>query len=255
MSEPVPARPSATVMITRDGAAGLEVFMVVRDRQVDFASGAAVFPGGKLEPDDDVAAGDIPVPAPDRAYWIGAIRETFEESGLLIARHGASGAIVDAATARSVAAGHRSALLDGTRAFSTILEQSGLIPATDLMAPFAHWVTPVNSPKRFDTHFFLIAALPGQHAEHDGREAVQSFWARPGDLIAEAMAGRQTLVPATELNLELLAESATVAEALAAARARRIVTVMPEMRRTPEGMHIRFAADAGYRRHEMLIRR
>jgi 8-oxo-dGTP pyrophosphatase MutT (NUDIX family) len=243
-------------MIVRDAPAGLEIFMVERGRQVDFASGAVVFPGGKLEDDDRHDGWSVPsLPAPNLAYWIAAIRETFEESGLLIARHATSNAIVDAVTARSLASVERTALLDGQRRFSAILADAGLKPALDLMAPFAHWITPEPVPKRFETHFFLIAALPGQEALHDGREAVHSFWARPSDLIADAAAGKRVLVPATELNLELLSESPTIATALAAARQRRIVTVMPLMRKVAEGMHLTFPADAGYRRTEMLIRR
>jgi 8-oxo-dGTP pyrophosphatase MutT (NUDIX family) len=253
--EPAVARPSATVMIIRDGIPGLEIFMVTRDRQVDFAAGAAVFPGGKVDADDARAGWPAPPGAPDASYWIAAVRETFEETGLLLARNRETFGTVDPTEAARIDAEHRTPLLDGTRPFSEILTAAGLVPALDLMTPFAHWVTPEASPKRFDTHFFLVAALPGQIARHDGREAVASFWITPAELLAEARAGRHTLVPATEFNLELLAESGTVADAVATARARRIVTVMPTMRRVPEGMHLTFPADAGYRRTEMVMKR
>ena len=257
MSTTVPAtpRPSATVLIVRDTPGGLEVFMVARDRQVDMASGAVVFPGGKLDPDDRATAwGALAAPqAPDRAYWIAAVRETFEESGLLIAK--SDQGTIDAAGAARIEATLRTPLLDQAVTFSQLMTEKGLTPALDLMAPFAHWVTPVTVPKRFETFFFLIAALHGQSAVHDGREAVNSFWIRPKDLLAEAAAGRQTLVPATQLNVELLAETDTVAQALAAARARRIVTVMPEMTKVSGGLRLNIPANAGYRTTEMLLKR
>ena len=252
---PALPRPSATVLIVRDTPAGLEIFMVVRDRQVDLASGAVVFPGGKVDADDRSAAwGALVAPkAPDRAYWIAAVRETFEESGLLIAATG--GRVIAAADATRIAASLRTPLLDANVKFSQLMTEKGLSPALDLMAPFAHWVTPLQVAKRFETHFFLIAALDGQDAVHDGREAVSSFWMRPQDLLAEAAAGRQTLVPPTRLNLEMLAESRTVAEAMAAARARTIVTVMPEMTKIDGGMRLSIPADAGYLTTEVVLKR
>jgi 8-oxo-dGTP pyrophosphatase MutT (NUDIX family) len=248
-------RPSATVLIVRDTPFGLEVFMVARDRQVDMASGAVVFPGGKVDPDDRSPTwGALAAPgAPDLPYWIAAVRETFEESGLLIAQSGADAISPD--TAQRITEHFRTPLLDQTITFSTLMSEKALVPALGLMAPFAHWITPPMVPKRFETHFFLIASLPGQTAVHDGREAVSSFWIRPKDLLAEADAGRQTLVPATRLNVELLAETDTVAAALAAARARNIVTVMPEMTKVDGGMRLTLPANAGYRTTEMLLRR
>ena len=252
---PALPRPSATVLIVRDAPDGLEIFMVARDRQVDMASGAVVFPGGKIDADDRAPVwGALAAPkAPDRAYWIAAVRETFEEAGLLIAS-GAAGPIA-AAEATRIAGTLRTPLLDGNVKFSQLMTEKGLQPALDSMAPFAHWVTPLQVPKRFETHFFLVAALPGQEAVHDGREAVSSFWMRPKDLLADGAAGRQTLVPPTRLNLELLAESETVAEALIAARARTIVTVMPEMTKIEGGMRLSIPADAGYRTTEVVLKR
>jgi 8-oxo-dGTP pyrophosphatase MutT (NUDIX family) len=254
---PTLPRASATVMLVRDTPSGLEIFMVVRDRQVDIATGAVVFPGGKVDA-DDAASGwpDVHAPgAPGLAYWIAAVRETYEESGLLLARERTSGAVVTAAKASALAAATRTPLLGGSVLFSALMATAGLVPALDLMAPFAHWVTPVTAPKRFDTHFFLAAALPGQAASHDGREAVQSFWMRPQELLVEGAAGRQTLVPPTRLNLELLAETTTVADAIAAARARPVVTVMPVAKSTPDGLLLTIPKDAGYKTTEVLIKR
>jgi 8-oxo-dGTP pyrophosphatase MutT (NUDIX family) len=253
---PAAARASATVMIVRDGAKGLEIFMVARDRQVDMATGAVIFPGGKVDADDAAPSwGALSAPrAPDRSYWIAALRETYEESGLLLANTGE--AHVEAEAAAKINAETRTPLLDGKQTYSAILQARGLLPAFDRMTPFAHWVTPVSQPKRFKTHFFLAAAPAGQQAVHDGREAVSSFWMRPIDLLEEGAAGRQTLVPPTRLNLEMLAESGTtVADAFAAAKARRIVTVMPQSSKTPEGIRLTIPADAGYKTTELLIKR
>jgi 8-oxo-dGTP pyrophosphatase MutT (NUDIX family) len=246
------------VLIVRDGADGLEVFMVARERQVDFASGAVVFPGGKIDPDDHVAAwASAPAPGavPERAYWIAAVRETFEEAGLLIARRQQDHAALSAADVAGLAARYRTPLLDGATTFSTICTTAGLVPDFGAMVPFAHWITPLTVPKRFETHFFLVAAQAGHVAEHDGREAVRSFWTRPEALIADAKAGRQTLVPATQANLELLALSPTVTAALAAARARPVLPVMPVMERVEGGMRLSIRTDAGYPTTDMILRR
>lgn len=258
MAEPVLPRPSATVMIVRDGANGLEIFMVARDRQVDFASGAVVFPGGKVDPDDHAevwSAAPMPVKGPDRSYWIAAVRETFEESGLLIAERANGGEHLSAADVAEIGAQHRSAVLDGALTFSALAQTLGIVPAYRSMVHFAHWITPETMPKRFDTHFFLVAAKADHVATHDGREAVKSFWITPQELIAESEAGRQVLVPATKANLEMLAESTTVSDALATAGTRDVLPVMPKLEKVPGGMRLTIRTDAGYRTTEMLLKR
>jgi 8-oxo-dGTP pyrophosphatase MutT (NUDIX family) len=245
-------------MIVRDAPDGIEVFMVARDRQVDFASGAIVFPGGKLdEADSDVRwAKSAPAnPTPALPYWIAGVRETFEESGILLARAVNGGGIVDGPAASRIGERHRSALLDGARSFVDIMQEEALAPALDHMVPFAHWITPVEAPRRFETHFFLVAAPSGQTAQHDGREAVRSLWATPRALISDADAGGQVLVPATRLNLELLTGSETVADAMSAARGRRIVTVTPAMTKAEGGVRISIPPEAGYRTTDMFIPR
>lgn len=259
MAEPVTPRPSATVMIARDGANGMEIFMVARDRQVDFASGAVVFPGGKVDPDDhheawQPAAAALPAKGPESQYWIAAVRETFEESGLLIAERSGGGRL-SAADVAEIGASHRARILDGSVTFSSLTQSLGLVPAFSEMVHFAYWVTPVTMPKRFETHFFLVHAPEEHVATHDGQEAVRSFWISPRDLVAEADAGRQVLVPATRANLELLAESKTVADALAAARQRSIVPVMPVVEKADGGVVIKIRDDAGYRNTSFFVKR
>jgi 8-oxo-dGTP pyrophosphatase MutT (NUDIX family) len=257
MTTPAPARPSSTVLIVRDGRSGIEVFMVGRERQVDFASGVLVFPGGKVDPDDhaEVWPHIAPPTAPDHAYWIAAVRETFEESGLLIARRADTSKPVSAVEAAAVASRFRTPLLDGATTFSAIAREAGIEPDFSAMVPFAHWITPVTIPKRFETHFFLVSAHDGQVAEHDGREAVRSFWIRPQDLLADVEAGRQSLVPATKANIEMLGESDTVANAMTASRQRTIVPVMPVMEKVEGGMRLTIRKDAGYKTTEVMIRR
>ncbi len=239
---PVPARPAATVLLVRDGAAGLEVFMVVRHREIEFAGGALVFPGGRVEATDAELAGGDPL----GAYRIAGIRETFEECGVLLARPRGGAGTIGAERLVEVADRHHAALGRGERSLPEVLAAEDLEPATDALAHFAHWVTPASRSKRFDTQFFLAAAPPDQLAVHDGLESVESVWIAPAQAVAEADAGQRRLVFATRKNLEKLARHATVADATAAARAAAVVRVQPEMVRAGEGWRIRIPAEADY---------
>ena len=251
--------PSATVMVVRDGAAGLEVFMLVRNRMVDFASGALVFPGGKVDGSDrDPAWAEMaPLDAshPERSYWVASVRETFEETGLLIADHRDSGQPVAVDEAHRITAAAQKAVADGSRSFADLIAAERLGIATARMVHFAHWITPTTMPKRFDTHFFLAEAPAGQHAVHDGGETVESVWINPLQAIREAEAGTRTLVPATTLNLEKLARAGTVKEAFAQARASQIVTVTPVVAKASGGVRISIPADAGYETTEVFVAR
>jgi 8-oxo-dGTP pyrophosphatase MutT (NUDIX family) len=256
-SAPVPARPASTVTILRDGPGGIEVFMVVRHREIDFASGALVFPGGKVDAQD---AGDgwtdlapAAPAAPDRSFFVAAGRETFEEAGLVLARRRGTANMVDAATADRLVEAHRARLLKGEVSFADIVRSEGLTLALDLMVPFAHWITPEALPKRFDTHFFLVTAPVSQLGVHDGAESVEGFWIAPQQALAEAEAGTRTLVFATRMNLTKLARYATVAEAVAATRARPVVTVVPKVKRTAEGRWLQIPAEADYGVTEVFV--
>jgi hypothetical protein len=132
------------------------------------------------------------------------------------------------------------------RSFSEFIAAENLELALDALTPFAHWITPPILPKRFDTHFYIVAAPSDQIAIHDGSESVDSVWINPARALAEADAGKYTLVFATRLNLQLLAESADAASAVAAARARRIVTVEPVAVKTETGYTMRIPIEAGY---------
>jgi 8-oxo-dGTP pyrophosphatase MutT (NUDIX family) len=209
-------RPATTVLLLRpsqtgDAASPLEVFMVVRHHQIDSFSGALVFPGGKL------------------------------------ARKRGQRALIGAADLKGIEERWRAKLAKDEASIVDMVEAEDLEIATELMTPYAHWITPTFVPKRFDTWFFLAEAPEDQIALHDGSESTDSVWIGPQEAIEEAKAGKRTLVHATTKNLELLAEGKTVAGAIAAARTRKIVTVLPwvEVKDGKKFLHI--PEGAGYR--------
>jgi 8-oxo-dGTP pyrophosphatase MutT (NUDIX family) len=261
MSLEATARPAATILLLRDGPQGIEVFMVVRHHAIDFASGALVFPGGRVEEADQaLATPPLDYPNPDRldapamAFRIAAIRETFEECGVLLARPRGSDQLVDAAALQRLDAQHRAALNAGSIGFDTVLEAEDLVPAPDLLVHFAHWITPVNQPKRYDTHFFLAEAPAEQLAVHDGTGAVESIWITPQQALADTEAGRFKLVFATAKNLEKLGRSRTVKQALDAARAKRVVTVQPKGTKLEGNKRLlRIPAEADYGGSEFIV--
>ncbi len=247
MNEGVPVRLASTILLVRDGASGLEVFMVVRHHQMDFASGALVFPGGSVDAGDFAIAADAarcgPTTAVDqhgRALRVAAVRETFEECGVLLARARGSTELLDGV--RSAAIGAKAQ----GRSFAELIAVEDLHLALDALTPFAHWITPPILPKRFDTHFYIAAAPTDQIAVHDGSESVDSTWINPSRALADAQAGKYTLVFATRLNVRMLAERNDVASALAAARARRIVAVEPVAVKTETGYTMKIPIEAGY---------
>lgn len=222
---PVTPRPAAAILLLRDAAAGLEVLMICRAKAMSFAGGAMAFPGGRIDDADALLA---PQGDPLGAFRIGAIREAWEETGMLLARPNAMAT-------------------DSGTEFHAHLREQGLAPDHAALTPFAHWITPEQSPKRFDTHFFLAEAPEGQEAQHDGSETEEAIWLRPDQVIKEAEAGLRTLVFPTRLNLLRLSRHATAAEAIAAARATPVVTVMP--RPEPDGQggtNLRIPEAAGY---------
>jgi 8-oxo-dGTP pyrophosphatase MutT (NUDIX family) len=255
------ARPAATIVLMRDGEEGLEVFMVVRHHAIDFASGALVFPGGRVEDNDFTVASDAAFcPNPDgfdreaMAFRIAAIRETFEECGVLFARPRGGEALIDAAGLLAVERAHRAAWSEGRVGFDAVLTAHGLLPATDLLTHFAHWITPRNQPKRYDTHFFLARGPEAHLAAHDGAEAVDSLWITPRQALSDTETGRFKLVFATQMNLKKLTEYRTAAEAIAAAREANVVTVLPEVSRVDGARRLlRIPIEAGYGAAEFLV--
>ena len=255
------ARPAATIMLLRDGPAGIEVFMIVRHLAAAFAAGALVFPGGRVEEADHVLASTLGDGANKNgldhealSFRVAAIRETFEECGVLLARPDGSERLIDAAMLGRLEDQHRAALNAGSIGFDAVLGSEGLRPAPDLLVHFAHWITPSQQPKRYDTHFFLAEAPAAHLAVHDGAEAVESLWINPAQALADAEAGRFKLVFATAKNLEKLGRAMTVRDAMESARASRVVTVQPKGTRLDGSRRLlRIPEEAGYGGSEFIV--
>ena len=256
MTEAVAPRPASTILLLRDSAATrgeIEVFMMVRHYQIDFNSGALVFPGGSVDAGDrdiigcpELLGGGEGLDAAALSFRIAAIRETFEESGILLARAQGSTALIDAQRARQIEAAHRAALCEGTISFLQVLTDNGLLLALDELVPYAHWITPEGMPKRFDTWFFLAAAPPEQAGAHDGKESTDSIWLSPREALAGAESGRFKLpFPATR-NLIKLGRHAGSQAAIEDAKGKPIVTVTPIMTQLNGGRQLRIPREAGY---------
>jgi len=231
---PATPRPAATMILARDGANGIETFMVVRNKGMDFLGGAMVFPGGKLE-DSDRDPALRPHCRGDAEWddlWLGlrvaCIRETFEESGVLLARPRGGEDFLTDARMHELEPKYCKALHAGDVSMLEMVQAEDIELATDALVYFAHWVTPEIRPKRFDTHFFLAPAPPGHVASHDGLESTDSEWADIDNVFDSIRSGRRQVMYPTQCNLAALNRSPTVAEALAAARDSEVVRVLPK---------------------------
>jgi 8-oxo-dGTP pyrophosphatase MutT (NUDIX family) len=249
LSDAVPL--AATLLLLRDSGAGLEVLMITRHAETVFAGGAAVFPGGRLDAEDSAPAllrhcRAVPdIDTAQLALRVCAIRETFEEAGLLLARRAGDEQLLDGAEVAKLQAALL-ARLGHPPDFTELVIEGGLELATELLVPFAHWITPAIRPRRYDTYFFLAPAPDRQDARHDGHEAVASIWVAPAKAAADGAAQRIKMIFATRFNLEKLARSTTPEAAFAAARADTIVTVCPVYRETPQGLMWCIPIEAGY---------
>jgi 8-oxo-dGTP pyrophosphatase MutT (NUDIX family) len=226
-----PATPSlaATLMLVRDRGA-LEVLMVERHADMRFGPGALVFPGGKLDAQDvdpawsAYALGWAELDDEARGLRICAIRETFEETGILVA-YGLDGQDGNAA---EIASGLRSAVAFGDLPFLEVIKTAGLRLDLHALVSFARWVTPTRQPIRFDAAFFIAPAPQGQAAVCDEREIVAADWLRPAEALDMADMEQRKLMRPTRANLLLLAADACVSEALANAGKRPVVTIRQE---------------------------
>lgn len=242
-----PAFPSATVLLVRDKPR-FEVLMVRRHHEIEFASGALVFPGGKVDDEDrdpawiGLAIGLDHLTADERALRVCAVREAFEESGILLARHATDASwAIGPRTAQG-----REAVARNELGFRELVAELGVKLELGALVPFAHWITPAAMRKRFDTRFYLMTAPADQLAACDGFETVDAEWITPAEALRLGEAGERTIVFPTRLNLKLLAESASAAEALASAAARSLLAIEPLVERRPDGLYVSIPADAGY---------
>lgn len=217
----VPVRPAATVMLVRDGRTGIEVLMLRRTTTAVFAAGVHVFPGGRVDAADDTdvpgggewrtgldpAAADarLAVPSGGRAHWVAALRESFEEAGLLLARRsdGTPLTFSDRAAAERFAA-YRDALHRGELTLGELCRREELVLPLGELRYVSHWVTPVGPPRRFDTRFFVARAPQGQDPVHDDSETIASEWLAPDVALERHEAGEIGLFAPTIANLGFL---------------------------------------------------
>ena len=234
-ADSVPVRPAATVMLVRDGSDGLEVFMLQRTLSAAFARGQYVFPGGKVddadhgeafEPicdglDDATASASMGLDTGGLAWLVAAIRECFEEAGVLLARPLDGHDIVrfdDPEVAdRFNTARHE--IHDGSRSLVDLCAAEGLLLLTDRIHLVDHWVTPVGERRRFDTRFFVAEAPAAQEPLHDDKETIASLWVRPADALRMWSDGELQMFPPTVASLRFLEPHQTAADAVAASRA------------------------------------
>lgn len=238
MSQPSPVipRPAATVTLARDVASGgVEVFMVRRHINSEFVPDAFVFPGGSVKPRDiETERTPLCAPVPDgptalgSGFRVAALRECFEEAGVLLARKdGLTLAIPPADIPRFAA--YRDGLDHDTLTLSDVAKREGLTLGTDELLHWAHWITPEAMPKRFDTHFFLAASPPEQEAAHDELETTAGVWIAPEDALAGFERGEFPIVFATIHQLRALTGLRSVADATSRFAGAMPVTIMPRI--------------------------
>ncbi len=233
-----PIRSAATLVVVRDGADGLETLLSRRADGADYFSRAWVFPGGIVDAGDRqahrVCAGLDDAEASRRLgleqggldYWVAAIRECFEESGLLFA-YAANGSLIEGGSAARLA-GWRPTLHRGERDIAALCETEGIRLAADRLVYLSHWLTPLGRAKRYDTRFFITAAPAAQTAISDGVEMVEQLWISPADALART--GSLKLLTPTQTTLQTLARFKDTASALAWAAAPRAVSLtMPRV--------------------------
>lgn len=210
---------AATLVLVRDGSAGVEVYMTRRPGGIDFAD-LHVFPGGKVSAEDDDSLVNATVPlcglaaadadrqleeAQALRYWLAAVRESFEECGVLFARNAVGGWLSIAADERTDYVALRQALIDGRTSLSQLCAQRELTIDLSTVAYLSHWLTPATVPRRFDTRFFLARMLPEQQTVEHAEEVVSGHWVRPAAALAHADAGDWQLISPTRVTLESIA--------------------------------------------------
>lgn len=253
----VQPRSSSAVMIVRDSPAGLEVFMVRRVVQSEFMPDVYVFPGGSVQPDDLAAEQEAGLcrevvasaadPTGRTALGIGAraaaIRELFEEAGVLLAYQGEQVLAVNESTQAQFTA-YRQAFHERRGSLVEMAHALSLVLATDRLHYFAHWVTPEGMPRRFNTHFFVSAAPQGQEAVYDRLETSDGLWIAPAEALARAERNAFPIVFATIHQLHDLAAFGSVAELLPASARTPVRTHAPVLVERDGQFHVYLPEDA-----------
>ncbi|MEU7475111.1 NUDIX hydrolase [Lentzea sp. NPDC042327] len=236
VAQPVEPRDAVTVVLLRDGAAGVEAFLLRRVKGMAFAGGMTVFPGGGVDPRDADTSVAWAGPPPSwwgsvfgvdeslaRAFVCAAVRETFEESGVLLAGPSPSTVVADA----SVYAQARQDLVDRKVSLAEFLAAAGLVLRADLLRPWANWVTPREEPRRYDTRFFVAALPTGQHADGATTEASDAAWQTPAEAVQDAQEGRRMLMPPTWRTLDEVGALGSVAAVMAEERS--VEKIIPKL--------------------------
>ncbi len=231
-------RDAATVMLLRSSDDGLEVYMLRRQASMAFAPGAYVFPGGSVDARDSDE--EVAWTGPDAAEWgrvfdappslaralvCAAVRETFEESGVLLAGESADSVVAD--TTSDDWEADRQALLDRSVSLAELLARRNLVLRADLLRPWSRWITPVIEPRRYDTRFFAAALPTGQRTRDVGGEASEVAWVAPGKALSAGERGEIRLFPPTAVTLSELAACGDLETVLAGPR--EVVPIIPEV--------------------------
>lgn len=258
----VEVRDAATVMLVRDGEQGLEVFMLRRNLNSDFVGGAYVFPGGGVDEHDrhldlgpicegrtdDEASALLGIDDGGLAFWVAAIREAFEEAGVLLA-YDADGKVLDLTDDDTKARfeAHRAAVDAGERRLVDVCAEEGLRLACDAIHYFSHWITPEGPPRRYDTRFFVARAPENQAYLHDDRETIASTWIRPADALEAHRRKEFDIIFPTIRNLEAIGRFERTDDLLAAAAViESVPAILPRIVQDGDGMRILLPGDPGY---------
>jgi 8-oxo-dGTP pyrophosphatase MutT (NUDIX family) len=238
---PAEPRPASTVILLRDGSAGLQVYLLRRTASMAFAAGMSVFPGGRVDPSDAAVADAWTGPSPSWfaarlgcsvelavAFVAAAVRETFEESGVLLAGPSADSVVAD--TTGASWDDDRVALEGRSLSFADFLHRRGLVLRADLLGVWAHWITPEFEPRRYDTRFFVAALPSGQRTRDVSGESDQVAWMAPGAAVRMVDAGEMAMLPPTYLSCAELSSFGSVADALSATRDRVVTPILPRLR-------------------------
>jgi 8-oxo-dGTP pyrophosphatase MutT (NUDIX family) len=252
-------------MLVRDGADGrgpMEIFMLRRNLNSDFVSGAYVFPGGGVDEadrhadlaevcegrSDDQASAMLGIDRGGLAFWVAAVRECFEEAGVLLALT-ADDDVISFADAEVAARfeQHRADVNAGTTRLVELCEKESLRLAVDRIHYFSHWITPLGPPRRYDTRFFVAAAPPEQVPLHDDAETIANLWVQPGEALERHRRGELEMIFPTIRNLQAIARFERSADLLAAAAAiEHVPTILPRIENTDVGVRILLPGDPGY---------
>ncbi|MGX8907382.1 NUDIX hydrolase [Streptomyces netropsis] len=237
---PAAPRRAATVLLVRDTTGGPTVHMLRRRASMAFAGGAYAYPGGSVDPRDER---DVPWAGPSRTEWArrlgvdaasaqaivcAAVRETFEEAGVLLAGPTPESVVADTTGADWEA--DRTALVTRELSFADFLDRRGLVLRSDLLGGWARWITPEFEPRRYDTWFFVAALPEGQRTRNASTEADHTVWAAPAEAAAGYDRGELLMMPPTISTLRALLPYGSVAEVLAAAREADLTPVLAQAR-------------------------